>query len=288
MNKLLANHYYRPDSVAEVVKTLSQLESVKILAGGTDLIIELRERKTEPDAIVDISDIKELKQISTDGKTLHIGSAASFCSILSNEKILQYCPPLADAASQLGAPTVLSRATIGGNVANAAAAGDSIPVLLALDAEVKIVSTRGEKTVPVRDIVTGINKNNLEPDELITEFIIPIRQDAFMAFEKLGRRKTLAISRINLAVVLEFAKDGAVSYAAVAVGAVGETAYRVQEVEKFLLGKKLNETVKEETAELMDNTVAYNLAGRKTTPYKRKIAAAVMRQALEKAMKAPK
>ena len=278
--------FYKPASAQEAVKLLADCaaagEKAKILAGGTDLVIAMRERREQPDVLVDVSDIPEMNEIRVEDGMLHVGAACSFSTIEADANVLQYCPMLAQAASTVGAPTIRSRATVGGNVANAATAADSIPTLLAADACAKVCSAAGEKIVSVRDVVVGINKSSLAADELITELLIPVCSGSRTAFEKIGRRRALAISRINLGVKITLGADGSVQHAAVAVGAVGKTAYRVEEVESYLCGRKLDDAVIEEAAALIDEIVARNLNGRKTTPYKRKIAAAVLRRALHR------
>ena len=284
VSDLRINDYYRPASVPDALKILQSGANTKILAGGTDLVIALRERHVSPDALLDLSGIKELKRIYTDSEGLHIGSMATFSQIEADPNVLKYCPMLSHAASQVGSPQIRNRATIGGNVANAATAADSLPSLLAMDAEALVQDGTSKRYVKVDDLLVGINKTTLKPGELIVEFRLAHRPDVYMDFEKIGRRKALAISRINLGVVLEF--DGsAVKKAAVAVGAVGKRAYRAVEIEEFLVGKTLSEEVNQEAASLMDEIVARNLAGRSTTPYKRKIAAAVLARALEKALR---
>jgi len=277
---LLANQFYKPKNIDEVVRLLSQKKTAKILAGGTDLIIALRERKMNTDAIIDISDIPELKQISTDGNSLHIGSVSNFNQIESDKVIRKYCPILAEAASQIGGPAIRSRATIGGNIANNAAAGDMIPVLLALDAIAVVINPYQRKVMPVGEIVNL----GLSTDELIIEFIIHIHEHPFMKFEKIGRRKALAISRVNLAVVMTFSENKSISGCAIGIGAVGKTAYRLNEIEQYLIGKQLNDEIIEEAARKTDFIVFENLGTRKTAPYKRKIAATLMKNILEIAM----
>lgn len=285
---MLANRFFKPRSLQEAVEALGKCLAggvqARVLAGGTDLVIALRERVARADMLIDVSDVPEMKKIYVEDGVLHIGAACTFHTLEGNGDVLQYCPMLAQAASTVGAPTIRSRATVGGNVVNAATAADSIPTLLAADARARILSPAGERVVLVRDVVVGINKSSLGADDILTELLIPVCTGSFTAFEKVGRRKALAISRINLAVKITLGEDKTIQSVAVAVGAVGKTAYRVLEAETFLCGKKLSEGTIEAAAEVMDETVARNLNGRKTTPYKRKIAVAVLKKALCKVM----
>lgn len=255
---------------------------VKALAGGTDIVIALNEREAAPEGLVDLSGIGELKNIALRDGELHIGSMATFSQISADPSVNEACPMLAMAAASVGSPQVRNVATIGGNLANAATAADTVPALMAADAKAVVRSANGVRILNVTEIPTGLNKNCLAQDELICEFIVPLHANCFMDFEKVGRRKALAIARINMGIVLDIT-DGTIEKAAVAYGAVGKTAYRVTELETFLSGKKLNDDLIADAATLVEQIVTEKLGGRKTTPYKKKIAAAVLRRALIKA-----
>ncbi|NCB30918.1 MAG: hypothetical protein EOM66_05860 [Clostridia bacterium] len=146
-------------------------------------------------------------------------------------------------------------------------------------ADWEIAAAAEETMKPIGEIARDLG---LAADELIFELIIPRHTGCFMAFEKIGRRKALAISRINMGLLLEMT-GSTIARAAVAYGAVGKTAYRVTELETFLEGKQLDEALIKQAGELAEKIVTEKLAGRKTTPYKRKIAAAVLRRALTRA-----
>jgi len=276
--------FCRPNRLDEALLVLAEKSNCKIIAGGTDLTIALNEGIVKPDCILDITDVESLRGIYESKGVLHIGAAACFSQIQSNDLVAKFCPSLCSAASQVGAVQIRNTATIGGNVANAAVAADSIPPLLSVDAQAVVANCYGRRTVKVSEIVTGINKNSLEDNELILEFMILSKPSHAMVFEKIGRRKALAIARINVAVSAGI-YNGNVFDAAIAVGAVGKTAYRVTQAEQFLRNKALDSDVIEQTAILMDELVAANLAGRSTTPYKRKIAYAAARRALERIAK---
>lgn len=278
---MLVKNYYKPATLPEALQDM-QRPFVKALAGGTDIVIALNERETVPDGLVDLSGIAELKQITLRGDELHIGSMATFTQIATNASVRRVCPMLAEAAASVGSPQVRNVGTIGGNLANAATAADTVPALMAADAKAIVRSASGERVLSVTEIPTGLNATCLTQDELICEFIVPLHENCFMDFEKVGRRKALAIARINMGILLEM-HGGTIERAAVAYGAVGKTAYRVTELEAFLSGKKLDGGLIEDAAALVERIVTEKLHGRKTTPYKRKIAAAVLRRALIKA-----
>ena len=275
------SEFYRPKTVEEALALLSREKNAKLIAGGTDLVIALKERRIKPEVLIDVTGIDEIREIKEEGNTLFLGAAATFTEIQSSELVKKYCPSLCEAASRMGATQVRNLATLGGNVANAATAADGLPPLLSIGAIAVVCNTKGSRYVPVEDVVTGVNQNSLAEDEMIIGFQLPAKPGAAKVFEKIGRRKALAIARINIALCANM--DGSkVDSIAIAVGAVGKTAYRVKEVEDLLAGKELTQQVIADAAVLMDEVVARNLAGRSTTPYKRKIASAVLKRGLER------
>ena len=277
------NNYFSPATLDEALHCMREPGLVKALAGGTDLNIALHEREIRPDAIVDLTHIPELKKIEFSDGVLTVGSMVTFTEAQNSELVNQYCPLLAMAASTVGSPQIRNSGTIGGNLANAATAADSVPTMMAMDADVVVRNEDGERILKATEIPTGLNKTCLAPDELIVEFRIKPTTGKFVAFEKIGRRKALAISRINMAMVLDL--DGnTIKAASIAFGAVGKTAYRVTELEKFLTGREITEELLAEAGDKIEAIVTEVLAGRSTTPYKKKIAAAVLKRGLEKAM----
>lgn len=273
--------FYRPETIDDALALLNTVPGAKLIAGGTDLAIALNERQVSPEALIDLSGIVEMRRIWEEGKTLHIGACATFSDLQFSQMVNKFCPSLCEAALTMGSTQIRNLATIGGNVANAATAADGIPPLLSVDAIAVVKSSTASREVPLSDVITGSNRNSLAENEMITEFLIAEHPGSMMAFEKIGRRKALAISRINLSVCADL-KGQLVKSISIIVGAVGKTAYRVTEVENFLINKDLTEAVILMAADMMDETVARNLAGRSTTPYKRKIAGAVLKRSLER------
>jgi len=279
---MLVKEYYSPVFLEDALHQMNEPGQVKALAGGTDLAISLNERTIRPDAVVDLSGIEELKRIEMIGEDLHIGSMATFAQIAEDEVVKAMCPMLAAAALSVGSPQVRNLGTIGGNLANAATAADTVPALMAADAKAVVRKEGGERILPVTEIPCGLNKTVLEPNELICEFILRPAKGSFTDFEKVGRRKALAISRINMAIVLEREND-VITKAALAYGAVGKTAYRASALETYLTGRKIDADTIDGACELAEQIVTEVLNGRSTTPYKKKIASAVLRRALIKA-----
>ena len=275
--------YYQPSTLEEALVCLGRSSgSTKLLAGGTDLIIKIRERSVEAEYIVDLVNVNELKGIVCDGDKLIIGSMVTFAELELNPLIREYTLILAEAAGTVGSPQIRNTATIGGNIANAAAAADSLPPLLALEARVRVQKAGGLREVPIEEILIGVNKTCLLPEEILTDIVIPIPQvNTEMAFVKLGRRKALAIARLNLGLAMNMAGDGKMVKVALALGAVGVSAYRVPQVEELLQGKYLIKDTISDACNLISRVVADKLGSRPTAPYKKSIAGAALHKALE-------
>ena len=255
-------------------------EGCKLLAGGTDLVIKLNEWALEPTCLIDLSGIPQLGEIELTSEGIRIGSMVTFSRIARHEAIRESWTALAEAAASVAAPQVRNKATIGGNVANGAVAADSVPALMALGAVAELVSQGGERHVPVADLMLDLNKTDIREDELLTSFFIP-RQNTISAFEKIGRRKAQAISRICLALVLEM-EDDKVKMARIALGAAGRHAYLCPDVSALLVGNRLDQNTISQAAQALDDKVATVLGDRPTAPYKRAIAGASLEKALQR------
>jgi CO/xanthine dehydrogenase FAD-binding subunit len=243
----------------------------------------LRSREAEPEYILDLGGLRELKQIRLEGEKIILGSMATFDQVEQDPIIRKYVPALAEAAGSVGSPQIRNRGTVGGNIANAAVAADSVPALMALGAKVKLVSAGGERLVDLLEVPVGLNQTSIRADEILTEIIIPAPQAGELGvFVKIGRRKAMAIARLNLALQVSFDADNKISEAKLALGAVGTTAYRVPEVERFLVGQELSGEVIDKASSLVTEVVSNKLGSRPTAPYKKTIAAAALRKAFDR------
>jgi CO/xanthine dehydrogenase FAD-binding subunit len=288
---LTVKDYYRPQTLEEAATLLDRFpENTKILAGGTDLIIQMRLKETKPDYLLDLGGLNSLKEIKTKDHYLTIGSMTTFFELEQNPIVQKYLSVLAKASASIGSPQIRSRATIGGNIANAAPAADTLPALLALDSQIKLERKGGTRTASLAQILLGINQTDIKPAEILTHIIIPLpEKDTYQAFQKIGRRKAMAIARLNLALVITFYPEQlTIKEAKIALGAVGKTPYRVQMVEALLKEKNLDETFIEQASELIEKIVAETLGTRPTAPYKKTIAKGALKRALHQILTARK
>ncbi|WP_425058285.1 Nicotinate dehydrogenase FAD-subunit [Sporomusa carbonis] len=231
--------YYNPKSIQALVDTLSGLPNYALLAGGTDLIVKMKEKllRPMPQAVVDIKGIDGLQEISDKDGYLWIGPLVSHTTLTKSALINEKAVILAEAAGQVGSPQIRNMGTVGGNICNASPAADTVPALLALDARVEIQGPDGLREMPLADVFTGPGRTCLLPGQFISRIKVrQIQPDEGTAFLKFGKRKALAIALINGAVWLKIA-DGIISGARIAVGSVAPTAIRLYQLEQWLIGK---------------------------------------------------
>ncbi len=270
---MLWQHYYQPSSLDQALQLLQQhAGSARIVAGGTDVLVELQ-RGIKPTAIlIDITRLHELKYVRHTNGIIQIGGLATHNDVIASDVCVQHALPLAQACWEVGAPQIRTRATIAGNLITASPANDTITPLMALGAEVLLLSTAGERSVPLRDFYTGFRKTVMQPTELLREIRLPALQENQRGlFIKLGLRRAQAISVIDLAIVLTF--DIANSEAAAAssiynlqfamikdaritLGCLAPTIVRAPAAEAYLRGKQLTPDVCAEAGRLACADVA--------------------------------
>ncbi len=277
---------HKPNTVEEAIELLNQYkEKGKIIAGGTDLVIEIKNHKANFEALIDVSSTKEMSFIKAEGDKIEIGAATTFTEIAESKLLSNRLAGLKEAAHSVGSPQIRNKGTIGGNICNGSPAADTVPPLLALDAIAVIRSKDGEREVLVEELFLDKGKVALRDDELLisVKFDNPTESQV-LAFSKLGLRKALAISRICTSVLVEFDIDNSCRKIRVANGSLGRFGMREREVEEFFKGKKLTEEVIEEGVKLMQQKVAERLAGRSTVEFKSTAIKGVLRNALKNAI----
>ena len=192
----------------EAIELLWQAEGkAKIIAGGTDLVIGLRNGDHTPQSIIDITRIEELRKIGEKNGTISIGAAVTHSEIASSPLVKKYGKILSDAASEIGSPQIRNLGTIGGNIVNASPAADTIPPLMVLNAMGRVVSREGEKEVPLSQLFKGPYETNLKPHELLVQITFQkLPSDTRSSFVRLARRDAMAIARMSVAIVLQIGK----------------------------------------------------------------------------------
>ena len=220
-----------PDSVDAAVAALAAEPTATVLAGGTDLMVEVNEGHRRPDhSVVVVNRIPELRswRRSTDASSVSIGAAVSWTELVEGP-LAQMVPALAQASRTVGSPQIRNVGTLGGNLATCSPAGDGLPVLSALGATVELASVSGRRSLPVADFMLGVKRTALGPGEIIVSITLPV-VDGWQGYAKVGVRNAMVIAVASACVVL----DREHRSVAVALGSVGPTVLRCPEAEAHL------------------------------------------------------
>jgi CO/xanthine dehydrogenase FAD-binding subunit len=230
----------RPKSLDDALKALAGSGgSLSPMAGGTDLFVYLNAGSWKGSRFLDLSPLKALNGIRVGKQEITIGAATPFWEIRHHAAIRRHWPTLAAAAAEVGAWAIQHRATLGGNIANASPAGDSLPVLLAHDAVVRVRSVRGTREIPFAELYTGYRKLAMEPDELIVQVVLPRAPARWFAFfRKVGTRRAQSISKVVFAALLARDTKKTFRHVRLAWGSVAPVTLRSRQAEAALLDTK--------------------------------------------------
>jgi CO/xanthine dehydrogenase FAD-binding subunit len=281
---MLEFDYYRPKSLPELKENLSQPGAL-MLAGGTDIIPKMRKHKFKPTILVDTSGIPDLEFIEDQKEEVVIGSLTTHQQIARSPLIASVNPALQKAAESIGCIQTRCRGTLGGNLANASPAADTIPPLLIYDASLLIQSLEGERTIPLESFLLGPGKTSLEKGEFIHSVSFPRLKDRWGAeFIKVGKRTGMAISVVNAAAAVLLDQKGRISDARIALGSVGSVVIRCRETEGFLSGKNPDREIYAEAGRQVREEIRPISDVRSTVDYRLHSASVVVSRALEAAV----
>jgi CO/xanthine dehydrogenase FAD-binding subunit len=274
--------FLRPHTLPESLAMLAdQAPVVMPLAGGTNLIVELRDGHSSPKRLMDVGRLRELRGIRRNDGHIVIGGGTTITELLAHPLIAEHGRALREAAAMLGNPLVRNRATIAGNLANASPAADTAPPLLALGAEVELVSTHGARWVSLDKFMVGVNKTLMEPNELLASVRWPVPHARSAAgFYKIGLRKADACSVINAAAMVDWDERGYCRQARIAIGAAAPRPVRAQAAEAALLGQPLTKDAIEGAAHLAVQATEPIDDIRGTAAYRRRMAEVMVRRLL--------
>jgi len=274
------NRYQTAGSVDEALRLLA--ERGRIIAGGTDLLVELRRTARTERALIDVSRIDGLDRIRLDGDDMvHLGPLVTHNQAAASRLLNERAAPLALACRQVGTPQIRNRGTIAGNLVTASPANDTIAALRALDARLAVSSVRGARLIPLSDFHVGVRRTVLQPEEMVTDIVFPaLRPNQRGTFVRLGLRRANTIALVNAGVVLTF--DGnVVSDARIALGSVAPTIVRAAMAERAMTGKALAKELIDEAAGLCAQAAAPISDVRGGLEYRREAVRFLVRRALE-------
>jgi CO/xanthine dehydrogenase FAD-binding subunit len=279
---LSAFDYVQAASVEEAARALEDGEG-KILAGGTDLVVQLKQGKAHPRRVVDVTRIPALRRLREEKGDIVLGAGVTFQGLIISSLIQQGAFPLVQMASQMGSLQIRNVATLGGNMANGSPSADSLVPLLALGTTVTLQSTRGKRDLLLSTLLEAPpGRVSLPPNEIIVEIRFPRpAPKAPSIFLKLGRRNALNIARLSLCAILTFDSNRKINTAAIAVGSASPHPIRMATAERLLTGSPMSPRLLEEGVEEIVQDVARSLGKRASAPYKSLAIRGLAREALE-------
>jgi carbon-monoxide dehydrogenase medium subunit len=273
-----------PRTLREAFELLSAASRTPI-AGGTDLMVRITgELGPPPERIIDLSRLEELRGISIADGALSLGALTTYSDIRRSRACAEHLPVLQEASATIGAIQIQNRGTIGGNIANASPAGDTLPILLAVDATIVVGGPLGERQIPADQFWVAYRTTALAPDELILRIRIPLTANRQVVFRKVGTRRAQAISKVVMAVAWrQEVPRGPWSNARLGLGSVADRPLRARDTEALLEGKR--PTV--ETADAAAESVAAEIRPiddvRSTADYRRMVTARILHRIIRDA-----
>jgi len=230
-------------------QTLDELLDLKaqghaILAGGTDLFVHMRNKKIQPQTLVCLDQLRDkgFREVADTGDEICIGAAATHTQLIQNPLVQQHFPVLIQALDTLGSPQIRNMGTLGGNIMTASPAGDSLPPLYVLDAQVELMGKKGSRRMPLSRFITGPGATSLNPEEILYRIWIP-KQPSYDLhhFEKVGHRKSLSIAILSMAALISLTSDRKIRAVRLAWGSLGKTIVTSPETEKRLMGTPMDD-----------------------------------------------
>ncbi len=233
-------NYLRPQTLSEVCKMLHNYEDSALMAGGTDLLVEMKNGLRYHENIISLGAINELKEITEDDNKIIIGAAATHNDIVNSEILKKNHIALSEASSNVGTEQVRNIATIGGNICTGASCCDTGPVLLASDSIIEIMSNQGIREVPIKDFFVFHRKTAVKKGEIVTKIKVPkLKPGTGMSIEKFGLRNAASIS-VASSVALITIENGICVDARIVIGAVAPVPFISEKASKILIGQKIS------------------------------------------------
>jgi CO/xanthine dehydrogenase FAD-binding subunit len=236
--------YARPSTLAEALALLERNgDRATLLAGGTDLVVELRNRSLRPEVVIDLKRVAEIQPaITSTDRSLTITAATSMTYVQENDRVRAYFPALVDAAATVGSIQIRNRATLAGNICHASPAADTVPALLVYDATVNLASTRGARTVKLEEFLVGPRQTALQRAEIVTSIELPLPRERRAAqFARITRRRGVDLATVSLCCMVEASGRTRFAY-----GAVGPRPFVVADATGVLADPSASDGAKDD------------------------------------------
>jgi CO/xanthine dehydrogenase FAD-binding subunit len=277
--------YEAPETLDAAVALLAGTKNARVLAGGTDVLVQLHIDVIDPELLVDIKKIPELSRIDAEDGGFRVGAAMPAVLILEHEKFCAAWPGVAEGVVLIGSYQVKGRATVGGNLCNGSPAADSVPALIAAGAIARIIGPDGTRDAPVEDVITGPGKTSLKNGEIVTSFLFPARPahsgDCYL---RLTPRTEMDIAIVGAGVSLTLDGSSKCTAARVSLGAVAPKPLLVKEAADALIGTAVDDAALKKLAAAASAACNPISDKRGTKEYRIKTAGVIARRAAEKAL----
>jgi carbon-monoxide dehydrogenase medium subunit len=273
--------YLAPQTLAEALETIGkQSQGVHLIAGGTDLVPQMRSRSVEPALLIDLR-LLGLEGIEMNEDDIRIGARTTHTDILESDLLAEHCPALVESAADIAGPPIRNRGTVGGNLVNASPAADLAPPLLVYDAQAVLASARRERLVPLDEFFISPGETVLAKDEILTEIRLPAAVPKTSSkFIKLGKRKAMAIAVVSVAARLTLDESGSISNARIALGSVAPIPMRALKAEFDLEGQSPSIDLFAEAGRIASSESSPISDIRASGEYRKKMVAVLTRRAL--------
>lgn len=276
--------YLAPTSLAEALAMLADRPEALPLAGGTDLLVQIKEHRRPVEALLSLKRVSEMHQLSLNG-TLVLGTAVSLAQIAAEQQIRQNYAALGDGAALIGSVQIRSMATVGGNLCNASPSADTAPPLLVLKAQAVIAATGGERTVPLAEFFLGPGRTILQPGEILKEIVVPqplARSGS--CYLRHTPRAAMDIAVVGVAAAISLDTEGVIAEARLALGAVAPTPIRAAAAEALLPGQRLTEELLAEVGHVAAQEARPIDDMRASAEYRRHLVSVLTQRALGQAV----
>ena len=276
-----------PENVGDLLQYLDTHQTgVYLIANGTDLVNRIQRKQITPKILVDLTGLQEFSYVRKENGRVKIGALTTVSDLIASPLMDARYDVFREVAMKFGGPSIINMATVGGNICSASSSEDLLPVLLVLEADVRVRSINGERTVPLEEFVKGKRTTGLRPNEVLVETSFPeLGPNSTCSFEKIGMRNSLIIAFVNCAVYLELDKQSKVlNDVRIAFNRVsGKIPQRARQTEKTLKGQKLNEQSLTNATAMLRNELKLTSDFRVSEEYRVDVACAIFKRTLLRA-----